>query len=84
MYQAVYKCRLCGETFVNKGSMIKDESDDNFDEENDTTVTDAIWDVISGADDYDSCCDYSLIGTHCCQDGSIGIADFQGFKKASD
>ena len=84
MYQAIYKCRLCGEIFINKGTIIKGEEDDDFDDNKDTFVIDAIWDVICEVDEYDSCCDYTLINPHHCRDESVGVADFQGFKKVGD
>lgn len=62
MYQAICKCRLCGEKFSN-GEM-KNE----------------MLGVFSGRLDVK---DYA-IKIHNCQDGSFGLADFQGFKKAED
>ena len=61
MYQAIYKCRLCGEIYINdtKFKPLLKES--------------AIINCINkGAE------------THECKDESVGIADFQGFKKVGD
>ena len=62
-----YKCRLCGEKFYNCAT-------------NSKTASDIVIDI----------CVYGkskiiqapgMIGFHSCDDGSLGIADFIGFKK---
>lgn len=71
MYQAVYKCRMCGETFKKGneslgravGIACRLTNEDNF----------------TQGDVYGS--RYAI---HNCKDDSCGFADFQGFKKAEE
>lgn len=71
MYQAIYKCRLCGEV-ISQGNI---EGKDmellistmiNCGTTIGVTKPKAFWKESS----------------HNCQDGSFGLADFQGFKKS--
>lgn len=64
-YKAIYKCRLCKDTFVERSTKHRD-----------TAIR-----LIENA-----CCNYmesiidpTLLTYHFCEDGSIGICDFQGF-----
>ena len=68
MYQAIYKCRLCGEEIhgekgiypsYHHGAIPQMNVDNNM-----------IY--------------FSKTVAHDCNDGSFGIADFQGFKKVGD
>lgn len=72
MYQAVYKCRLCGEEFSEDTNLIEDKIigidferkiliDTNMETHN-----------------------LLIRNHHECADGSLGIVDFQGFKKAEE
>lgn len=68
MYQAVYKCRLCG--FITNGCCTDSEY----------TVMTEIYNL--SEDKRSEQAIYPrTIETHHCKDGSIGAADFQGFKK---
>lgn len=71
MYQAVYKCRLCGEEF--KGCVTGNENI-------------AMVETINAASGIKSTQPLAprIIEYHYCKDGSYGIADFQGFKKVED
>lgn len=70
MYQAVYKCRLCGEKLTER-TVSEDEA---------RSINAAL--NVYGHTRYINC-DMNLFKniTHACEDGSYGIADFQGFKK---
>lgn len=70
MYQAIYKCRLCGEKFSDceAGEFIAKTAAESL------TVADSTI-AIAG-------CAMYIRTIHKCQDGSFGLADFQGFKKA--
>ncbi len=75
MYQAIYKCRLCGKEF----------SDGETGERNAETATIAL----SVFDSIDLTTGFPWHNIHMrtichCKDGSFGLADFQGFKKAED
>jgi hypothetical protein len=71
MYQAVYKCRICGgET---SGCCTDSES----------TAMREIWNLKVNALSEQSAHPH-MIETHHCKDGSIGVADFQGFKKIKE
>lgn len=75
MYQAVYKCRLCGETFFDKkikARKIEDFSITNILAQMEQTV---LIEKPNRAD---------LHRFHNCQDGSCGFADFHGFKKVGE
>lgn len=75
MYQAIYKCRLCGEKFFDE--KIKSEKTEDFSITNilaqmEQTV---LIEKPNRAD---------LHRLHNCKDGSCGFSDFQGFKKVDD
>ena len=71
-YVAVYKCRLCGETFTD--SLISEEESEvclmAFEKGK------AHYPSRSGRNNI-----YKHKGHYHCKDGSLGLADFQGFKK---
>lgn len=69
MYQAVYKCRLCGETF-SCGKMYK---------ENEVIKKIVRISIITPLFPHDN-----GSTAHGCKDGSLGFADFQGFKKIEE
>ncbi len=68
-YMAVYKCRICGAVFACGKTYTEDES---------------LKKIVK------SCTILPLFPhdkgftTHACKDGSLGIADLQGFKKAGE
>lgn len=65
-----YKCRLCGTSFYNCVA-------------NSKTAFDIITDIcIYGKSKVIQAPD--MIGFHSCDDGSLGIADFIGFKKENE
>lgn len=72
-YRAIYKCRLCGEEFVSAVTRNTDISIKNI--------------VLMTAE-----CDVkqkilnpvTKLSMHSCKDGSMGLADFWGFRKAED
>ena len=75
MYQAVYKCRLCGE--LGCGKKLKATKIEDF------TITNTLGQMEQttftrkrGRVD--------LHVLHHCKDGSLGLADFQGFKKVDE
>ncbi len=70
MYQAIYKCRLCGEEFSDY------ETEENFAKLATESLTVANSTIaIAG-------CAMYMRTIHKCKDGSFGLADFQGFKKS--
>lgn len=73
MYQAIYKCRLCGEEFK--------------DCETGEMMTQAITVALTVKGTTENVrCQRNLYRntTHFCKDGSFGFADFQGFKKIDE
>ncbi len=70
MYQEMYKCRLCGKTFV--GEELKERY-----------LADIACSLLE-AKDFSTHAgrNWMKCKKHCCQDGSYGLADFQGFKKS--
>ena len=68
MYQAIYKCRLCGEVFQS-GQTGKD-----------IAYSETMFLCVGESSQYGQ---HGKI-LHNCSDGSFGIADFQGFKKVGD
>lgn len=72
MYQAIYKCRLCGEEFINGAT-----GDEN-------TAMACVCGITSKEYFYPkgSAIGLHRVDCHNCKDGSFGLADFQGFKKA--
>ena len=68
-YGAEYKCRLCGAVYTEQETSNK------------MIVYDALHDMVQG----ESCrCCFGLTtkkhSIHHCEDGSIGLSDFQGWK----
>lgn len=66
MYNGIYKCRLCGETYIecatgSSNIVVKHFIGINTDMKQLQQVT--------------------LTSMHSCKDGSFGVSDFQGFKK---
>lgn len=72
MYQAVYKCRLCGEDFFDK--KIKASRIEDFIITN--TLAQMQQATLIGKPNYTD-----LHRLHNCKDGSFGFSDFKGFKK---
>lgn len=74
-YVAVYKCRLCGE--VHTDSLISEDEAEKclrmFERGK------MRYPSRSGRNDV-----YKYKGHYYCKDGSLGVADFQGFKKAGE
>lgn len=70
-YQAIYKCRLCGETFASS-VLSEAEVDKCF---NSFWKGRYRYNSMSGRSDIPKEC------SHFCKDGSIGFAAFQGFRK---
>jgi hypothetical protein len=67
MYQAIYKCRLCGEE-IKGNSGIYPSYYCNVPQMN-----------VNNNIEY-----FPKTGIHDCKDGSMGVMDFQGFKKVGD
>lgn len=70
-YRAIYKCRLCGKNF-DDGTVNKQQLASNG------TVAIAVNGNADNAMKESALFRYSV---HCCDDGSFGFSDFQGFKK---
>ena len=74
-YVAVYKCRLCGETQTD--SLISEHE-----------AKKCLKAFERGKMRYSSCSGrndiYKYKGHYYCNDGSLGVADFQGFKKVGE
>lgn len=64
--QAIYKCRLCGEEYC--GERVSEET---IAISYNTPIT------VDGNKIFGMC----LHGTHNCDDGSLGLSDFQGFRR---
>lgn len=74
-YQAIYRCRLCGEEF----------SENKVDETMAFGITVALG--CGAAESFDIPSMNTIIyktTTHECKDGSYGLADLQGLQKAED
>lgn len=71
LFDATYKCRLCGKTFVDSSTG------------NENLVTDAIFELWTKDKYFPKGCGIGVhrCAVHHCPDGSWGMADFQGFKK---
>ena len=67
-YIGIYKCRLCGEVFVCGKPYTEDESLKKI------VKSSTIFPLFPHDKGYTA---------HGCKDGSLGIADLQGFKKLS-
>lgn len=72
VYRAVYKCRLCGETDENSALGATLMELDQLMDEIDTTG-DAYLSPTNGIGVH-------KVSRHYCKDGSMGIADFIGFR----
>lgn len=71
MYRVIYKCRLCGEEYMAGAT-----GDGNI-------AADCINKIVKRGyfcafGENKGLCKENF---HCCEDGSFGISDFQGFKK---
>lgn len=74
MYQAIYKCRLCGEKY--EGCVTKSE----------TLAMTFIYGIRNKEYFQPIASEIGIHKTEChnCQNGSFGLADFQGFNKVED
>lgn len=74
MYQAIYKCRLCGRKYKTYSTL-------------DKIVAEECVHRITREENYypaESKIEVHRFDYHNCKDGSFGLADFQGFKKAEE
>ncbi|MFA5715110.1 MAG: hypothetical protein WC998_05195 [Candidatus Paceibacterota bacterium] len=69
-YQAIHKCRLCGENVL--GGITGER-----------TASVCAFEASHGRR-YETSFAPRITETHICKDGSMGITDFQGFKKVGD
>ena len=70
MYQAVYKCRLCGGEFLEDEELITDEFIGiDFERKIIIDKTMEIHNLL-------------IRNSHVCKDGSIGMVDLQGYRKS--
>lgn len=69
-YSALFKCRLCGETFITAGTGDRK-----------TAEKAAIFAAIGEPPEPNG---PTLHDIHICENGGIGIADFLGFKEGID
>ena len=67
MYYTKYKCRLCGETFTVEATHSKD------------VVMKCMLHALNGIE-YKELMKPELYTAHFCNNGNVGVADFQGFK----
>lgn len=75
-YYMTFRCRLCGKTFTNGGTGDKETAW--------TTTANATF-AASGIGPLKELENQPLVHeTHCCEDGSFGVADFLGMKWAED
>lgn len=74
IYKAIYKCRLCGKAFMGEVTG------------NETVARDAVIGVVTCGEFYPERCGIGLhrYYPHWCDDGSFGMADFQGFRKEEE
>lgn len=70
-YEAIYKCRLCGEEFCDNAAV-----EENLAEAISMSL------VVNGHTQHVKC-QRNLYrhAVHYCKDGSVGFADFQGFRR---
>ena len=72
-YRAIYKCRLCGEEFVSAST---------------TNSNIAIKHMLNVTTGYEinefMGATITELSMHSCKDGSMGLADFLGFRKVED
>ena len=74
LYKAVYKCRLCGKTFYEEVTGSRN-----------TAFHSVLGVAMNGKFYPEGCCIGShLFDCHSCDDGSCGLADFQGFRKEEE
>lgn len=73
MYQAIYKCRLCGEEFVENETKKGKVQTINIP----FLINEDIRQVKFPINIFENT-------THYCEDGSVGFSEFQGFKKVED
>lgn len=66
MYNGIYKCRLCGESYIRCSTVSSDVVIKHF---------------IGLETDKKSIQQVTLTNMHVCKDGSYGLGIFQGFKK---
>lgn len=69
-YKAIYKCRLCGEEF-----------EDCTTGEDIVQAVNVALSVVGHTNHVKFARNIYKNTTHYCEDGSLGFADFQGFKK---
>lgn len=69
MYNGIYKCRICGKIYTRCGTYNKDLVINNFIK---LTTRVTVQQEPGYADLYDM---------HSCENGSFGLADFQGYEK---
>ena len=75
-YYMMFRCRLCGKTFTNSGT---------GDKETAWTATANAMFAASGIEPLKKLEIQPFVHeTHCCEDGSFGIADFLGMKWAEN
>lgn len=73
MYQAVYKCRLCGEEFR-----------ENETKESKIQTINIPFSINENIKHTEFPINIFKHTIHYCKDGSIGFSEFQGFKKVED
>lgn len=73
MYQAVYKCRLCGEKF---GDCMTGEEI--------AEMANVALSVVGNTNHIKCARNIYKNTTHSCKGGSYGFADFQGFRKIEE
>lgn len=71
MHQAIYKCRLCGESFVFQPRNIDSKMAESY-------IDGYLRPLMSFN------VEMQKEEKHRCPDGGFGIADFQGFRKVGD
>ena len=72
-YRAIYKCRLCGKEFVSAATGSADIAIKHM-----VTVTTGIKPLEFIGNPIEE------TSMHSCKDGSMGLADFLGFRKVGD
>lgn len=72
-YKAIYKCRMCGEEFISAATGSVDVAIKNMVK---VTTGCEIKQFIG--------CPVNATSMHSCSDGSLGLADFLGFRKVED
>lgn len=72
MYQAIYKCRLCGEEFTTNVEIEVGK------------ITGVDFKQQVAIDDKMNIHNFMISNSHHCKDGSFGFLDFKGIKKAEE